>query len=177
MQVHPTCQNLHSITPTNIPSPTGYHLQVPWIRTWYLSEATVQPTVCCVCRCSAWLFATPRTISHQAPLSMGFSRQEYWSGWPFPSSRDLADPRNKSTSLTLAGGFFTTEPRGNAWTSIGVSNMQHGHHFTFLQSEKGSFILTHKLATKLSDKGLCSCFKPTLPMAWHKIGSSELPCL
>ena len=32
-----------------------------------------------------WLSATPRTIAHQAPLSMGFSRQEYWSGWPFPS--------------------------------------------------------------------------------------------
>ena len=39
-----------------------------------------------------WLFATPRTIVHQAPLSMGFSRQEYWSGLPFPSPGDLPDP-------------------------------------------------------------------------------------
>ena len=38
------------------------------------------------------LFATPRTVAYQAPLSMGFSRQEYWSGLPFPSPGDLPDP-------------------------------------------------------------------------------------
>ena len=37
-------------------------------------------------------FATPQTAVHQAPLSMGFSRQEYWSGLPFPTPRDLSDP-------------------------------------------------------------------------------------
>ena len=37
-------------------------------------------------------FATPRTIAHQAPLSMGFPRQEHWSGLPFPSPGDLPDP-------------------------------------------------------------------------------------
>ena len=47
----------------------------------------------------------------QAPLSMGFSRQEYWSELPFPSPEDLPDPGIKPTSLispALAGGFFTT---------------------------------------------------------------------
>ena len=39
-----------------------------------------------------WLFATPWTVAHQIPLSMEFSRQEYWSGLPFPSPRDLPDP-------------------------------------------------------------------------------------
>ena len=39
-----------------------------------------------------WLFATPWTVAPQAPLSMGFFRQEYWSGWPFPSPADLPDP-------------------------------------------------------------------------------------
>ena len=39
-----------------------------------------------------WLFATPWTVAHQAPLSMEFSRQEYWSGLPFPIPRDLQDP-------------------------------------------------------------------------------------
>ena len=38
------------------------------------------------------LFATPWTVAHQAPRSMGFSRQEYWSGLPFPSPGDLTDP-------------------------------------------------------------------------------------
>ena len=62
-----------------------------------------------------WLFAALRTVAHQAPLSMGFSRQEYWSGLPFPSSGDLHDPGIKPKSLTspaLAGRFFTTEPPG-----------------------------------------------------------------
>ena len=39
-----------------------------------------------------WFFVTPCTIAYQAPLSTGFSRQEYWSGLPFPSSEDLPDP-------------------------------------------------------------------------------------
>ena len=41
---------------------------------------------------SCRLFVTPWTVAHQAPPSMGFSRQEYWSGLPFPSSGDLPDP-------------------------------------------------------------------------------------
>ena len=45
------------------------------------------------------LFATPRTVAHQAPLSMGFSRQEYWSGLPLPSPGDLPDPGIELVSL------------------------------------------------------------------------------
>ena len=56
------------------------------------------------------LFATPRTVAHQAPLSMGFPRQEYWSGLPFPSPGDLLDPGIEPRSPTLGGGFFITEP-------------------------------------------------------------------
>ena len=44
-------------------------------------------------------FATPRTVAHQAPLSVRFSSQEYWSGRPFPSPGDLPDPEIKLTSL------------------------------------------------------------------------------
>ena len=61
------------------------------------------------------LFVTLWTVAHQAPLSMGFSSQEYWSGLSFPSLGDLPDPRIEPTSLTspaLAGSFFTTEPLG-----------------------------------------------------------------
>ena len=57
------------------------------------------------------LFATPWTAAHQAPLSMGFSKQEYWSGLPCPPAGDLPDPGIEPASLTspaLAGGFFTT---------------------------------------------------------------------
>ena len=59
---------------------------------------------------------TPWTAAHQAPLSMGFSRQECWSGLPFPLPGDL-DPGIQPESPALAGGFFTAEPAGkpNRW--------------------------------------------------------------
>ena len=57
-------------------------------------------------------FATPWTVAHQAPLSMGFPRQEYCSGLPFPALGDLPDSGLEPVSPALAGGFFTTEPSG-----------------------------------------------------------------
>ena len=48
-----------------------------------------------------WLFVTPWTVAHQAPLSMEFSRQEYWSGLPFPSPEDLPNPGIKPRSPAL----------------------------------------------------------------------------
>ena len=63
----------------------------------------------------------PWTVVHQAPLSMGFSRQEYWSNLPFPSPRDLPNPGIKPTSLALAGGFFTTVPPGKPLKFIWAS--------------------------------------------------------
>ena len=58
------------------------------------------------------LFAAPWIASHQAPLSLGFPRQGYWSGLPFPSPGDLPDSGIEPVSPALAGGFFTTEPPG-----------------------------------------------------------------
>ena len=58
-----------------------------------------------------WLSVTPWTVARQAPLSMGFSRPEHWSGLPFPSPGDLPDPGIKAKSLmfpALADKFFTT---------------------------------------------------------------------
>ena len=63
------------------------------------------------------LCATPQTAAHQAPPSLGFSRQEYWSGLPFPSPGDLPNPGIKPVSPmspVLAGRFLTTEPPGKA---------------------------------------------------------------
>ena len=57
------------------------------------------------------LFATPSSVAHQAPLSMGFSRPEYWSGLPFPLPEELPNPGIELASLrspALAGGFFIT---------------------------------------------------------------------
>ena len=55
-------------------------------------------------------FATPWNIVHQAPPSMGFPRQEYWSGLLFPSPGDLPDPGTEPASPALTGRVFTTEP-------------------------------------------------------------------
>ena len=66
----------------------------------------------CVCVHScAQLLATPWPVARQAPLSMEFPSQEYWSGLPFPTPRDLPDPGVKPESLAspaLAGGVFAT---------------------------------------------------------------------
>ena len=75
------------------------------------------PLCVCVCVCvwfsSVQLFVTPWTVAHQAPLSMLSSRQEYWSGFPFPSPGDLPNQGIESTSLAspaLVGGLFNTGP-------------------------------------------------------------------
>ena len=58
------------------------------------------------------LFATPWTVAHQAPPSMEFSRQEYWSGLPFPSPGDLPDPEIEPGSPALQADALTSEPPG-----------------------------------------------------------------
>ena len=65
------------------------------------------------------LFATPWIVDNEAPLSIGFSRQVYWSGLPFPIPGGLPHPWVKSecpASPAFAGGFFTTEPPGKPLT-------------------------------------------------------------
>ena len=61
---------------------------------------------------SCLTLAAPSPVARQAPLSMGFPRQEYWSGLPFPSPGGLPDPGTEPRSPTLTSSFFTTEPPG-----------------------------------------------------------------
>ena len=81
-----------------------------------ITTSDMQMHACMLCRFScAQLFATLWTIARQALLSMGFSRQKYWSGLPFPSPGDLPVPGIKLSSLTspvLAGGFLPLVPSG-----------------------------------------------------------------
>ena len=55
------------------------------------------------------LFETPRTVAYQAPPSMGFSRQEYWSELPFPSPQDLPGPGIKLRSPALQADTLTSD--------------------------------------------------------------------
>ena len=85
----------------------------------------------CMLSHSVWLFATLQTAACQAPLSMGFSRQEHWSELPFPAPGDLPNPGIEPMFLespALAGGFFTTQPPGKPC-----------HHPEWLPTEKTQF--------------------------------------
>ena len=82
------------------------------------------------------LFATSWTVARQAPPSMGFSRQEYWSGLPFPSSAVLPDPGMEPVSPespALAGGFFATGPPGK------LKDLSLGLQFFFLVMSLSDF--------------------------------------
>ena len=73
------------------------------------------------------LFVTLWTVACQAPLSMGFSRQEYRSELPCPSPEDLPNTGTEPMSLmspALAGGFFTTEPHGKSIRKVGISQIE-----------------------------------------------------
>ena len=88
--------------------PNGYYLrQCSLIE--YFHRAVLRAVLSCFSRVQ--LFVTFWTVACQAPLSMGFSRQEYWNGLPYPPPGDLSDLEIEAMSLTspaLAGGFFTT---------------------------------------------------------------------
>ena len=89
------------------------------VRLPYPSLLTLFPLLACVqyqlkhlfvCSLSCvWLFGDPMDIACQGPQSMGFPRQEYWSGLPCPFPEDLPDPGIEPTSPALEGGFFTAE--------------------------------------------------------------------
>ena len=66
----------------------------------------------------ARLFVTPWTVAYQVPLSMGFSRQEYWSGLPSPSPGDLPNSGIEPRSPTLQVDALTSDPPGNTLRNL-----------------------------------------------------------
>ena len=96
----------------NFSEPACYSDLVVW-RKCKMKAVLIIFTLCCAVLCLSHvrLFAAPWTVACQAPLSMGFSRQDYWSGLPCPPPGDLPDPGFTPASLmspALAGSFFTT---------------------------------------------------------------------
>ena len=92
--------------PTSIESKEGAVSPQCWFQAGIVCEVKVTHL------CPAYSLTTPWIITHQAPLSMGFLRWEYWSGLPFPCPGDLLNPETEPTSPPLAGRVFTTEPPG-----------------------------------------------------------------
>ena len=103
--------------------------------------------LCMLCVLSrVLLFATLWTVAHQAPVFMEFSRQEYWSGLPFPAPRNLPNPGDGtriSCGSCLAGRFFTC-------------SASHGGTALFFSSQTQEFITTLALYPGFQDSGICS---------------------
>ena len=124
------------------------HAHMQWVR--------MHMTVCVLsCFSRVRLFVTLWTVAHQAPLSMGFSRQEHWSVLPCPPPRDLPNPGIEPFFLmspALAGGYFTTSTTREDWTVH-----KHLHYFF-------SFIF---ISWRLITLQYCSGFCHTLTWISH----------
>ena len=108
----------------------------------------------CVLSCShnVPLFVTPWTVARQAPLSLGFSRQELWSGLPCPLPGDLPNHGTESRSLALAGGFFTTS---TTWETPHQAGLM-GQKPVFSLSEAAHLSLTEGRSLTLRNTFLLS---------------------
>ena len=95
------------------------------------------------------VFATPWTVACQTPLSMEFSRQEYWNGLSFPSLGDLPNTGIEPTSPALAGRFFTTESPGKPNHSLVLSKdyFQNVNVTSFIFSPQSKLFHHQKLLT------------------------------
>ena len=128
-------------------------------------------TVACMPRwfSRVWLFATPWTVACQAPLSMGFSRQEYWSGVPLPSPGESSRPRDQTHVSCIIGVFlfFTTEPQGKPQRLACCSGIEH-LYFCF------STLTNHKSKSSVARVAIhrCLCMPNlalvrTLVVVWY----------
>ena len=153
-----------------------------WVQDWF-SWLLRAHSLWCVLSCSVVSdFATPRTVARRAPLSMGFSRQEHWSGLPCPPPRDLPDPRIEATSPTspaLAGGFCTPSATWGGQVSHGLQvRCQPGH--SHLEAPLGQAdLLPAWLAHPTQDEGgLRRSLATLLTFAWEGcVSTGTLGCL
>ena len=103
-----TCPTACGISSTRDQTP------VPCIARWILNQWTTGEALKERSHSHVQLFATPWTVAYQAPPCMGFSRQEYWSGLPFPSPGDLPDPGIKPRSLALQQTLYHLSHQGSS---------------------------------------------------------------
>ena len=141
----------------------GNHLTIsPLICLCIYSKCSIKYVVVVLLISHIQLFASPWTIAHQAPLFMGFPRQEYWSELPFPSPWDLPDPEIKPTCPALDGRFFTTEPPGKPnkswWAVIYKMRWKRGIQH---------FLDKHTWAQKLTNINYSQCCLGVISSAWN----------
>ncbi len=98
------------------------------------------------------LFATPWTVAHQAPLSMGFSRQEYWSGLPFPTPGDLPNPGIKPGSPAWLADPLPAEPQGKP-KNTGVGSLSLLQHIFPTQELNWGLLHCRRTLHRLSHQG------------------------
>ena len=125
-RLHSVRGSTHGGVPFTRSVPVQAHSSWGWPRVAGLAQRAAGVTLgpcgspVCVCACSVVSDSvTTGSVAHQAPLSMGFSRQKFWSGLLFPSLGDLPDPEIAPMFPPLAGRFFTTtpleKPVGSCW--------------------------------------------------------------
>ena len=127
------------------------------------------PLCCCAYSLSrVWLFVTPWTVAHQAPLSMEFSRQEHWSGLPCPPPGDLPNPGIKPRSPTLQVVSLPTEPPGKpnnapeVELNICLSHVLISRHIWVLQCQRET---QKMISISLSFLSTLSCTHPTVKLS------------
>ena len=119
IHLFPALSLWHHIDPLKLPMVGVYTPRSQkFLQTRAFVLASQLTNLCC---CSVTVMsdslATPWTITYPGPVSMGFSRQEYWSQLPFPFPGDFPDREIKLMSPTLAGRFCTPEPPGKPWAT------------------------------------------------------------
>ena len=120
------------------------------------------------------LFETPWTRACQAPLSMGFPQQEYWSGLPFHSPGDLSDLGIKPMSPALEGGFFTAEPPGKPQLLLGrkyflFHNLQGAISTHKVRKSYFFFFLHHESSAGLQNVKPSMCSLQLFPRVRQKL--------
>ena len=107
-----------------------------------------------------WLFVTSWTVARQAPRSIGFSRQEYWSGLPFPPPGDLPNPGMEPRSPALQADSLPAEPQGKPWnTGVGSLSLLQGIFLT--QESNWGLLHCRQILYRLSYQGSSICVMDT----------------
>ena len=100
---------------------------------WFLKKPLIKLPLVCQSLSYVQLFATPQGVAHQVPLSMEFSRQEYWSGQPFPSPRDALNPGIEPGSPTWQADSLPSKPPGKSHI-YHMSQQSHYQTYTLRKS-------------------------------------------